>query len=173
MTSLNTNATLTTSSHEIAKLLDCRHDNVLTDIRKMLTELYGDRGLLSFQGYYTAGNGKQNPCFHLPCREVEILMTGYSLPLRAKVIDRLYELEQAHKPAALPTTYLDALKALVASTEAQEALGLENEAMKQAAKIGEASGRLKRLTVTDMARQLHGTTLLRCRTPNYGQSLEK
>lgn len=40
-------------------------------------------------------------------REVEILLTGYSIPLRAKVIDRLHELEnRPTRPRVFPATSL-------------------------------------------------------------------
>lgn len=85
---------LTMISLEIAKLTGKKHADVLRDIRKMLSNL----GLGSkFAGYYTAENGKRNPCFNLPRREVEILLTGYSDTLRAKVVDRWYELENQIK----------------------------------------------------------------------------
>jgi phage antirepressor YoqD-like protein len=89
-----TGAPLTMSSLEIAKLTEKKHADVLRDVRKMLTSLgVGSK----FAGYYTAENGKRNPCFNLPRREVEILLTGYSATLRAKVIDRWHELERQIK----------------------------------------------------------------------------
>lgn len=46
------------------------------------------------------GGFRRVETFNLPRREVEILLTGYSIPLRAKVIDRLRELEtQVAAPA--------------------------------------------------------------------------
>lgn len=40
---------MTMTSREIAELTGKRHDNVMSDIRKMLTELHGNLGVLTFQ----------------------------------------------------------------------------------------------------------------------------
>ena len=105
------------SSREIATLCDKRHDNVMADIRKMLNEL----GLYApdFSGTYTTEQGNQYECFNLPKRECLILVSGYNLKLRTKIIDRWQELEQATTPR-LPQTYLEALRALADEVEAHE-----------------------------------------------------
>lgn len=60
------------SSREIAELTGKRHDNVMADIRKMLIELYGEGGLLSFQDTYAnEQNGQSYPIFQLPKREAQ------------------------------------------------------------------------------------------------------
>ena len=91
---------LTMSTREIAELTGKRHDNVVVDTRKMLQELYGEQGLLTFQDtYLNEQNGQQYPMFALPKRETLILVSGYSLPMRAKIIDRWQELEaKVQKP---------------------------------------------------------------------------
>lgn len=75
------------SSLEIAELTGKRHDNVIRDIQAMLTELGVSAS--KFGCTYKDVQNKDRPCFKLPRREVEILITGYSTVLRAKVIDRL------------------------------------------------------------------------------------
>ncbi|MHC2104109.1 Rha family transcriptional regulator [Methylobacterium sp. CM6246] len=85
---------LTMSSLEIAERTGKRHDNVMADIRNMLEEL-GEGAALSFQGSYRGGNGRDLPCFDLPQRECLILVSGYSIELRARIIDRWQELEAA------------------------------------------------------------------------------
>lgn len=91
---------LTMSSREIAALTGKRHDNVVADVRKMLSEL--GLGTPEFLGVYEAENGQQYECFNLPKRESLILISGYSIELRARIIDRWQELEsQASRPAAL------------------------------------------------------------------------
>ena len=115
LTSLQNTPTM--SSREIATLCDKRHDNVMADIRKMLNEL----GLYApdFSGTYTTEQGNQYECFNLPKRECLILVSGYNLKLRTKIIDRWQELEQATTPR-LPQTYLEALRALADEVEAHE-----------------------------------------------------
>ena len=79
------------TSREIAELTGRRHDNVLRDIEKMLDEL--GVGSLSFEGSYLSDQNKQMPLFRLPRRECLILVSGYSVEMRAKIIDRWQELE--------------------------------------------------------------------------------
>jgi hypothetical protein len=99
-------STTTMSSREIAELTGKRHDNVLSDARKMLEDL----GLRStdFSGDLPDAYGRMQPAFKLPKRECLILVSGYSVELRARIIDRWQELEQAalstpkQAPQALP-----------------------------------------------------------------------
>lgn len=80
----------TMSSQEIADLTGKRHDNVLSDIRTMFTEL--ELLATDFSGVRIV-RGKQYDIFNLPKREALILVSGYSALLRAKIIDRWQELE--------------------------------------------------------------------------------
>lgn len=88
---------VTMSSREIAELTDKRHDHVMRDIRNMLSELKITDP--KFGGTYLDGTGRSLPCFHLDRELTETLITGYSIPLRHKVIRRLHDLEdQAARP---------------------------------------------------------------------------
>jgi phage antirepressor YoqD-like protein len=86
----------TMSSVEIAELTGKAHKNVLADIRAVLGGLKIQPS--SFEATYTNSQGKAQPCFYLPKRECLVLVSGYSVDLRAKIIDRWMELEMA--PAA-------------------------------------------------------------------------
>lgn len=88
------NAGLTMSSREIAELTGKRHDNVMRDIRAILIELHGEGCLLKFEDTHrNEQNGQVYPVFNLPKRETLILISGYSVALRARIIDRWQELE--------------------------------------------------------------------------------
>lgn len=104
---IQASSNLTMSSREIAALTGKRHDNVVSDIRKMLSELV--LGTPEFLGVYEAENGQQYECFNLPKRESLILISGYSIELRARIIDRWQELEAKQGPK-LPTTMAEALR---------------------------------------------------------------
>lgn len=92
------------SSLEIAELTGKEHRNVMRDIRTMLVELHGEGGVLSFEQTYTNPQNNQNyPCYALPKRETLILISGYSVAMRAKIIDRWQELE-AQAPATFDIT---------------------------------------------------------------------
>ena len=108
---------MTMSSLEIAKLTGKRHDHVMTDIRNMLEEL----GLATpeFSGVYKADNKQMYECFKLPKNLTIALVSGYNIKLRLAIIDRWQELENQSKPS-VPTTYIAALEALIASEKAKE-----------------------------------------------------
>ena len=90
------------TSREIAELTGKRHDHVMTDIRKMLSELGLDAP--EFSGTYRTDRGNEYECFNLPHRECMILVSGYSIPMRARIIDRWEALETGKAtPAAVPT----------------------------------------------------------------------
>lgn len=94
----------TMSSVDIAELTGKKHAHVMRDIRVMLDGLEG--GQSKFGSTYPDAQGKQRECYALPKRECLILVSGYSVELRAKVIDRWMELEQA-KPAPAAIDFSD------------------------------------------------------------------
>ncbi len=89
-------AALTMSSLEIAERTGKRHADVMRDIRVMLHELGAAER--SFASSYRDSTGRSLPCFHLPKRESLILVSGYSVPLRAAIVDRWQELEAQQAP---------------------------------------------------------------------------
>jgi Rha family phage regulatory protein len=102
------------SSLEIAELTGKEHYNVLADIRNMLIEL--DYLATEFSGTRIDSRGHTKPIFNLPKRESLLLVSGYNLKLRAKIIDRWQELEeQVASTPKLPVSYVEALECLVAS----------------------------------------------------------
>lgn len=120
---------VTMTSREIAELTGKRHDNVMADIRAMLVELHGERGVLSFQDtHLNQQNGQTYPIFKLPKRETLILVSGYNLQMRAKIIDRWQQLEESPAAWGLPN-FLDPAAAALAWAEqvqAKQALQAEN-----------------------------------------------
>jgi len=95
----------TMTSLEIAEITGKRHDNVRRDTRNMLVELVGEGGLLSFEDtHHNPQNGQQYPIYRLPRRECLILVSGYSVELRAKIIDRWEQLERGIVPQRSLTT---------------------------------------------------------------------
>lgn len=94
------NEPITMSSREIADLCDKRHDNVVRDIETMLDALEISR--LRFEGAYQDAQGKERKCYHLPRDLTMTLVTGYSIPLRKRVVDKLAEYEAGQ--LRLPTT---------------------------------------------------------------------
>ncbi|WP_225616687.1 phage antirepressor KilAC domain-containing protein [Variovorax sp. 38R] len=86
---------LTMSSREIADLTGRDHDNVRRDIKNMAEQLS-----LSFEEKVEPSTGgRPSRIFLLPKRETLILVSGYSVELRARIIDRWQELEAGAPPA--------------------------------------------------------------------------
>lgn len=89
----NENVSRTTmSSREIANVTGKRHANVKRDIAAMLKELKLD--VLSFEHIYLDGQNREQVEYMLDREHTDCLLTGYSAPMRMKVIRRWRELEQ-------------------------------------------------------------------------------
>lgn len=84
---------VTMTSSEIAELTGKLHKNVIRDIREMLEELEKDGSDLSHVREDKDARGYTEN-FHLNRELTETLITGYSIPLRHKVIRRLHDLEE-------------------------------------------------------------------------------
>lgn len=104
------------TSLEIAGLCEKRHDNVMSDIRNMLTLLNIQSP--EFLGDYRDDKGRNYPCFHLPKDLCLTLVSGYNVVLRKRIIDRWLELEQLNQPK-VPQSFSEALR-LAAELEEQK-----------------------------------------------------
>ncbi|ACX86688.1 MULTISPECIES: Rha family transcriptional regulator [Enterobacterales] len=97
-TLIELNNVVSMTTLEIAELTGKRHDNVLRDVRNMLTELYGSGGLLKFgDTYKNEQNGETYVMFRLDKKHTLILVTGYSVKLRASIIEHIEFLESQVK----------------------------------------------------------------------------
>lgn len=129
-----TNNILTMSSQDIADLTGKRHDHVLRDIRAMLAELHGEGGVPSFEDtHQNPQNGQSYPVFRLPKRETLILISGYSIELRARIIDRWQELESQAPQLPNFANPVEAARAWADATE--KALQLQAEVQQSQALI--------------------------------------
>jgi Rha family phage regulatory protein len=128
-----TTAPITMSSLEISTLTGKDHSNVMRDIRKMLEDL--DEGAINFEASYVSEQNKKLPCFNLPRREVDLLLTGYSVKMRAAVYDRWSALESEKKYGvlAMPNSLTGALN--LACTLAYKLEALEQQVAEDAEKV--------------------------------------
>lgn len=96
---------LTMSSREIAGLTGSTHDNVLKTIRSLV-----ERGIVSGNAtpYKHPQNGQTYQEFCLTYRDSMVVVSGYSVELRARIIDRWQELEAQQAP--IPLSFADALR---------------------------------------------------------------
>lgn len=111
-------ADLTMTSREIAELTGKQHKDVLYDIRKMLVEL--EINSADFSAEYKDSTGRTLPAFNLPKRETLILVSGYSVTMRARIIDRWQELE-AHQAKPAPVAALSRMDILRLAMDAEDA----------------------------------------------------
>lgn len=112
------------SSVELSELTGKRHDNVLSDIRKMLAEIQSPEK----SGDYKDSMGRTQPCLLLDKEETICLVAGYSAQLRIRIIRRWQELEQqVTQPAMMiPQTLPEALR--LAAELAEQKMALERQA---------------------------------------------
>ena len=79
------------SSLEIAELTGKEHKNVIADIREMFSQLKTQPR--EFEGFRTDERGKDQPLFNLDRKHTICLTTGYSIPQRMAVVERLEQWE--------------------------------------------------------------------------------
>ncbi|WFC63661.1 hypothetical protein EWH21_18695 [Pseudomonas sp. REST10] len=157
LTALNTNATLTMSSREIAELTGKEHKNVLADIRKMLGELGEAAADFSATAQVPGPNNSVRTVevFNLPKDLTITLVSGYNVQMRYAITKRWMELEAQQAPK-LPTSFAEALRLAAELEEQKEQLRLQNEAMKPDAQVGMVVGQRKHLTVCDFVGRFPG-----------------
>jgi phage antirepressor YoqD-like protein len=97
---------VTMSSREIAELTGAGHDNVLKTIRALVA-----RGVVSGNDtpYVHPQNGQTYTEILLNYRDTMVVVSGYSVELRARIIDRWQELEAQQAPR-IPQTLAEALR---------------------------------------------------------------
>lgn len=82
---------LTMSSREIAALTEKSHGHVKRDIIATLKDVEIDASI--FGQTYLDGSNREQIEFHLPKRECDLVVSGYSVKYRLAIIDRWHELE--------------------------------------------------------------------------------
>ncbi|WP_411392526.1 phage antirepressor KilAC domain-containing protein [Pseudomonas sp. MPB23] len=135
--------TVTMSSREIAELTGKQHKNVLRDVNVMLESLEKAGSDLSQAVRYTDERGRTSEV-RLDRVLTETLLTGYSIPLRHRVVTRLQELENVSRHSmSLPTNFAEALQ--LAADQAKQNASLHQVIQQQAPKVQA----LERLSATD------------------------
>lgn len=141
------------STREIAQVTGKSHDNVLRDVRSLVAQ-----GLLKSEEttYTHQQNGQAYPEFLLDHRNTLLLVSGYSAPLRAKIIDRWQELEgRVVGHIQVPQTFAEALRLAADQVERNHQLQLviDKQAPKVAA-INRLAAACGAICITDAAKQL-------------------
>jgi len=121
----------TMSSREIADLTGSTHDNVMKTIRG-----YVAKGVVSANdtSYVHSQNGQVYREFLLSQRDTLVVVSGYSVELRARIIDRWQELEsKVVGQLEIPTSFAEALR--LAADQAEQNQLLQQVIAKQAPKV--------------------------------------
>lgn len=103
------NGIISMSSYEIAELVGKRISHINRDIKLQLEEQNID--VSKYGSIYLDGYKRKQPCFKLDYDQTMILVSGYSIPLRAKIIKRWSELENNFTPE--PPTQLQLAEQVV------------------------------------------------------------
>lgn len=111
----------TMSSLDIAEITGKNHKDVMRDIREVLSQAEIDER--KFALTYKDGSNRDQPCFQLPRRECDLVVSGYSVKYRLAIIDRWHELEGKQAPA-IPT-HSEALRLAADAIDKANALALE------------------------------------------------
>ena len=114
------NAAMTMTLKEITDLLDVRHDKAMLKVAEMAKE--PEFGWLSKTDIqYSSGKGRIETIetYQLNKRQSIAVSARLNTALLMRIIDRWQELENQSKPS-MPTTYIAALEALIASEKAKE-----------------------------------------------------
>lgn len=128
-------AIATINSREVAEMVGKEHKKLLRDIKKYADILNGANfGLVDFfiESTYVDAKGETRPCYEITrkgCDMVANKMTGEKGVLfTAAYVTKFEEMEKeiAMKQFNLPTTYKEALLALVAAEEEKELLIADN-----------------------------------------------
>lgn len=142
---------LTMSSREIAELTGKRHPDVKRDIRNMLNTL--GEGPSKFAHTYFDVQGKGQEEYLLPKDLTFTLVSGYSVPLRHKIVTRWQSLEQAQRGPVVPQSLPEALRLAADLAEKNAALAIENQKLVPLAKVGDVAVSHKR-GVVEIGRKL-------------------
>ena len=111
------NATLTMTLKEITDLLNVEHNKAMNKVEKMAED--PEFGTVAKTSTVYNDKGQTIQTYQLDKRQSIAVASRLNTALLMRIIDRWQELENQSKPS-MPTTYIAALEALVASEKAKE-----------------------------------------------------
>lgn len=167
---------ITMTSLEIAERTGKDHFHVLRDIRVMLKELEISESKF---GFSTISGIREIKSFNLPKKEVLCLISGYSIKLRMKIIERLEELEKARpqpttmqllENAIVEMKRLAATKAEIGTRREATAMNTASQATKKVNKLeieldkSKEYCSIKRMTMLNHGQNFNWRLLKNCAT---------
>ncbi len=114
------------TSNEIAELTGKQHKIVMRDIRSLVDSVgVQEIGTDVYPSTYTDKNNRLKPNYTLTKDGLMLMVTGYSVSHRLKLIKYCGELEKKLNNVELPRTYIDAVASLLDTLREKEALELQ------------------------------------------------
>lgn len=124
----------TMTSREIAELTGKRHDHVLRDIDSISPNLGQSSKSITYKGYKNQDRRE----WILTKRDSLLVVSGYSVELRAKIIDRWEQLEEAVKDLDV----ISKVKAIALTGDFNEATKAVSELCNDSEQIGKVGSKL-------------------------------
>lgn len=142
----------TMTSREIADLTGSTHDNVLKTVRHLI-----EKGVVSGNAtpYVHPQNGQTYSEFRLNYRDTMVVVSGYSVEMRAKIIDRWQALEAGATPVNALNDPAALRQMLLGYTE--KVIALESTIKEQAPKVEYANALIHATgttTIGDVAKSI-------------------
>lgn len=169
--SFNANS-LTMSSRDIAALVESRHADVCRTVERLMAKSVIKGSAPA--AYTHEQNGQQYHEYHLCKRDSYVVVAQLSPEFTARLVDRWQELEATQAPK-LPSTYLEALEALIES-EKQKQIAIATKAeigsRREATAMNTASIAVKRAAKLerDLDRSKDYCTIKRMTMLTHGQT---
>lgn len=130
---------VTMSSLEISELVNSRHRDVRRSIERLIQKGVINSAPVAFlENINGLGKKCRVKCYLLGKRDSYVVVAQLSPEFTGALVDRWQELESTQRQQQLPTTYKEALLALVAAEEEKERISIERDvAIETKAWIGE------------------------------------
>lgn len=148
------NVPVTMSSREIAELCEKQHQHVKRDFEAMCKGLKINPS--TFGRIYQDARSRDQIEYVLPKRETLVLVSGYSVELRARIVDRVDELERGGNPAAVdysnPQVLIGVLQHLQGQVASKDLVIADQG--QRLTKLNRIEGSSGNLPITDSAKVL-------------------
>jgi phage antirepressor YoqD-like protein len=165
----------TISSLDLVKFINSNRDKSQSkllhkDFLEKVLKVLGEELSGNFRSSYKDSMNREKPCYSFQKREACLLAMSYSYDLQAKVFDYMTELEQKVVTPKLPSSYLEALKALVNSEEEKLQLTTKLDEARPAIEFTQAvHDSINAITIEEFAKVLGtGRTKMFKWLKNYG-----
>ena len=147
------------STRVVAELTGKEHKNVIRDFREVCEALEIDQ--LSFESMYQDAYGREQIQYLLPKDLTTTLVSGYSIPMRHKIVQRWLALEAKEPVAAIPSDYAAALRLAATQHEALQVASAQLAIAAPKVKVYDDVIADKAMSLRSMVRMFHGVNSMK------------